>query len=457
MTARILIVDDVFPNIKLLEARLNAEYYNTLTAMNGPQALEICARGECDIVLLDVMMPGMDGFEVCRRLKNAPQTAHLPVVMVTALDQPSDRVKGLEAGADDFLTKPVNEIALLARVRSLVRLKSLTDELRARAIASPVAGGADALARAAAERGRGGRVLIVDDRRHSADRIAGALEQQHTVELEDDPNRSVIRAAEVGYDVIIISLGLQNVDPLRIVSQVRSVERTRQVPILVLADLDDEARVLRALDLGVNDYLMRPVDRNELLARVATQVRRKRYQERLRENVQASMEMAILDPLTGLHNRRYLDTQLAAMVADSAANGTPTSVVIVDLDHFKRVNDSHGHDAGDDVLKTVSLRLKMAVRGVDIVARFGGEEFVVAMPETEPGAAQRVAERIRRAIEADPILIERSGVKLAITASLGVASAAGGDISGERLIKLADEALYAAKHQGRNRVVLAAA
>ncbi|MCA3628868.1 MAG: response regulator, partial [Methylobacterium sp.] len=164
MTARILIVDDVFANIRLLEARLTAEYFTVVTAMNGPQALDICERGECDMVLLDVMMPAMDGFEVCQRLKSAPATAHLPVVMVTALDSPADRLRGLQAGADDFLTKPINEIALLTRVRSLVRLKHLTDELRARATNSQTLGLPDPLAIAAAEDGRNGRILIVEDR-----------------------------------------------------------------------------------------------------------------------------------------------------------------------------------------------------------------------------------------------------------------------------------------------------
>src|ERR1700691_2332313 len=132
MTARILVVDDVLPNIKLLEARLTAEYFDVLTATHGLDALSLCAEGECDIVLLDVMMPGMDGFEVCRRLKADPRTAGIPVVMVTALSDVSDRVKGLEAVADDFLTKPVNDVALFARVRSLVRLKRMIEEWRLR-------------------------------------------------------------------------------------------------------------------------------------------------------------------------------------------------------------------------------------------------------------------------------------------------------------------------------------
>src|SRR5258705_3592900 len=136
MSARILVVDDIPTNVKLLDARLTAEYSDVLTASSGAEALEICARAECDIILLDVMMPDMDGFEVCRRLKSNPATHFIPVVIVTALDSPADRVRGLEAGADDFLTKPVSDTVLIARVRSLTRLKMMTDELRMRAITS---------------------------------------------------------------------------------------------------------------------------------------------------------------------------------------------------------------------------------------------------------------------------------------------------------------------------------
>ena len=167
MTARVLVVDDVPANVKFLEARLSAEYFDVTTAHIGAEALVACERAECDIVLLDVMMPDMDGFEVCRLLKGNPATHHIPVVMVTALDQPSDRVKGLQAGADDFLTKPVSDIALIARVRSLTRLKMMTDELRMRAMTSREIGIESGEREAIAEQGKAGRVLVVDDRRSS--------------------------------------------------------------------------------------------------------------------------------------------------------------------------------------------------------------------------------------------------------------------------------------------------
>src|SRR5262250_1706975 len=191
MTARVLVVDDVLANVKLLEARLSAEYFDVVTAMSGKDALLICERAECDLVLLDVMMPDMDGFEVCRRLKSNPATHHIPVIMVTALDQPSDKVRGLEAGADDFLTKPIPELALIARVRSLARLKMVTDELRMRAVTSRDIGIESPEREAVADTGRGGRILVVDDRVTSAERVVGMLKAVHAVEIEPDPNEAL--------------------------------------------------------------------------------------------------------------------------------------------------------------------------------------------------------------------------------------------------------------------------
>lgn len=456
MTARVLIVDDVFANIKLLEARLTAEYFTAVSAMNGPQALDIAERGECDIVLLDVMMPGMDGFEVCRRLKAAPATAHLPVVMVTALDSPADRLAGLQAGADDFLTKPINELALLTRVRSLVRLKHLTDELRARAAGSQGLGLPDPLTVAAAEDGLNGRVLIIEDQNVVADRMSAALQTHHVVEIDDGRAPSVQAIEEANPDVVVLSLSLRDVDPLRLVSQVRSNDRLRNLPVLVLAEAMDDPRVNRALDMGVNDYLIRPIDRNELIARVSTQIRKRRYQDRLRDNLRASMELAIVDPLTRLNNRRFLQSQLTTLLRDDTRRGTPFSLLVLDLDYFKRINDLYGHDAGDEVLRECAERLRSLVRGIDIVARFGGEEFVVAMPDTDAFAASRVAERIRDVIDKKPFVIARGEKKIHVTVSVGVASAPKSGANPDVLFKLADAALYDAKRAGRNCVRAAA-
>jgi two-component system cell cycle response regulator len=452
MSARVLVVDDVAANVKLLEARLSAEYFDVVTAMGGAEALAICERGECDIVLLDVMMPDMDGFEVCRRLKSSPATHHIPVVIVTALDQPSDRVRGLQAGADDFLTKPVSDIALIARVRSLSRLKMMTDELRMRALTSKEIGIQSPEREAVADDGRGGRVLLVEDRASSAERITSMLQDEHEVHVQLQPNEALFAAAEGQYDLLIVSLALENFDGLRLCSQLRSLERTRNVPILAIADADNNARLVRGLEIGINDYLSRPVERNELMARARTQIRKKRYTERLRDNVQMSIEMAITDALTGLYNRRYMETHAGTLVEQAAARGKPLTVLVLDIDHFKHINDTHGHDAGDDVLRDFALRIRKCIRGIDLACRYGGEEFVVIMPETDLAVATMVAERLRRRIAGEPFPIQRGARALEVTISIGIASLGTGDTAAD-VLKRADQALYRAKRDGRNRVV----
>jgi len=453
MTARVLVVDDVPANVKLLEARLSAEYFDVVTVMSGKEALAVCEHAECDLVLLDVMMPDMDGFEVCRRLKSNPATHHIPVVMVTALDQPSDRVRGLEAGADDFLTKPIPELALIARVRSLARLKLVTDELRMRVLTSHEIGIESPEREAVADSGRGGRILIVDDRPTSYERMAAMLAAEHQVEVEADPNQALFHGADGNYDLLIVSLGLQNFDALRLCSQIRSLERTRNLPILAIAELDNEARMVRGLEIGVNDYLVRPIDKNELLARARSQVRKRRYSERLRDNVQTSIEMAITDALTGLFNRRYLESHLATLIEQAAGRGKPLAALVIDIDYFKSINDRYGHDAGDDVLRDFALRLKRSIRGIDLACRYGGEEFVIVMPETDMAVAAMVAERLRRRIAAEPFAIAQGSRHIPVTISIGIAALRDKVDSAAALLKRGDQALYRAKRDGRNRVV----
>ncbi len=452
MTARVLVVDDILANVKLLEARLQAEYFEVLTAFSGPEALDVCARERVDVVLLDVMMPGMDGFEACRRLKADPATQDVPVIMVTALDQPSDRLQGLEAGADDFLTKPVDEIALITRVKNLARLKMLDDEMALRAASTDQI----TLARDAAalldRSNAAGRLLLVDDHPRSAARILEPLSKVHDTFIERDLQLAMDKINKFNFDLVILSLGLTNADGLRLCSQIRSLERTRHLPLIILVDPGDDARLLRGLDMGVNDYVIRPVDRHELLARVKTQIRRKRHSDFLRNRLEESVEMAVTDQLTGLHNRRYLETHLRGLLDEAQTNGRALSILITDIDYFKRINDTHGHDAGDIVLRDFAGRLRRHIRGIDLACRYGGEEFVVIMPDTELEVARHVGERLRECIADEPFAIS-SAISLPVTASVGISTLQSLDDTPLTLIKRADNALYEAKRLGRNQVV----
>ncbi len=215
--------------------------------------------------------------------------------------------------------------------------------------------------------------------------------------------------------------------------------------------------VARALDLGVNDYILRPIDPNELVARSLTQIRRKRYNEHLRLNLQHTMELAIVDGLTGLNNRRYLDNHLKILFDRAAVRGRPISICMTDIDRFKLVNDTYGHDVGDEVLREFAARIRSTVRGADLACRYGGEEFVVVMPDTPIELAASVAERLRAIVEDKPFYVRSIDRELSITASLGIATSSGAFGAPDEILKHADKALYEAKHAGRNRVVAAAA
>jgi len=454
MSARILVVDDIDANVRLLEAKLSAEYYEVLTASDGPTALAMAAAEKPDIILLDVMMPGMDGFQVCSRLKTDPETRHIPVVLVTALDGRADRIAGLEAGADEFLTKPIDDVLLFARVRSLTRLKMVIDELREREASGRrvgvIAGASSRLG------GTGGRILIVDDNERQAQRISAELAVEHRPIVEHGVEKAML-AARGPVDLVIVSAAAKTFDGLRFAAQLRSDEATRNLPILAVVDFDERARVVKALEIGINDILPRPVDPQELAARARTQIRRKRYTDYLRDNLDHSLELAVTDQLTGLHNRRYMTSQLDALVRRAAAGGDPVAVLVIDIDHFKKINDSFGHPVGDEVLREFAVRLASNVRAIDLPCRFGGEEFVVVMPDTSLDDARRIAERIRLHVAGSPFRVMNGAELLTVTISIGVAATIGAGDSPELLLKRADEAVYEAKSSGRNKVITRAA
>ena len=456
MTARVLIVDDIAANVRLLQAKLEADYYEVLTAPNGRIAIEMAIEEQPDIILLDVMMPEIDGYEVCRQLKEHAETRHIPIILITALDGRDDRLSGLEAGADDFLTKPVDDVVLMARLQALVRLKQMVDDLRSRESSSRRAGLID---QELYDRqiSATGNVLILDDNIRQAERLMLQLGEDHRCAYETDPAKA-LKIAAGRVDLVVLNLTAKAFDPLRWVAQLRTNEATRQRPVLAIINADERKAMLKALELGVNDVVPRPIDMLELRARAKTQIKRKRYGDFLRNTLDRSLELAITDPLTNLNNRRFLDHHLNLAMArhNRGAAEDVVSVLMLDIDFFKRVNDTYGHDAGDEVIREFARRLSLNVRAIDMPCRFGGEEFVVLMPGTDQPDALHIAERVRSQVADTPFALT-DGRSLDVTVSVGVATSRGLGDSPEGLLKRADEGVYEAKQSGRNRVIVKAA
>lgn len=450
MSARILVVDDLEANRRLLEAKLGADYYDVLTAQRGEEAVQLAKREKPDLILMDVMMPGgIDGYEACRRLKAMPETRHIPVVILTTLDDRDNKLRGLQAGAEEFLTKPIDDIQLMARVKSLLGLKVVIDELRAREANGRRLGVIDAETRDPLEQHRlvAGNVLVVDDNATQIKSIKSALGVEHRVSVMG------VDEAAGPPDLCVVAVTSRSFDGFRVIARMRSGEATRHLPILAVVEPDDRARIVRALELGAHDVISRPIDEEELVARARTLMRRKRYVDAVRARLDQSLELAITDQLTGLYNRRFVFSQLAPLVQRAQCGGDPVSVMTIDIDHFKRLNDTYGHDVGDAVLRDFAVRLGTNTRPSDFACRLGGEEFVVIMPRTSGDIACLAAERLRRSVCASPFVVPGLAQALDVTVSIGVACTGDGEETAESLLKRADEALYEAKRSGRNRVI----
>ncbi|MEO1029431.1 MAG: response regulator [Pseudomonadota bacterium] len=273
MSARILVVDDVAANRQLLRAKLEAKYFDVCEAVDGHDALRCMKVYHPDIVLLDVMMPGMDGYETCRRIKSDPASSFVPVVMVTALSDRSERLKGLQAGAEDFLTKPVNDLALFTRIDALMRYNSVAMELRERQARGERAGFVSDINQE--ELDKPANIILVDANPYSNERLKRILSRgHHTVE---NPMSRHSDTAPENVDAIIISSVKQPFDPLKLCAKFRMTPDYRSISVLMIANERDEKIAYEALNLGASDIIFSPIDAQELLARVATQLRRKRF------------------------------------------------------------------------------------------------------------------------------------------------------------------------------------
>lgn len=447
MSAKILIVDDVIFNIKLLENKLKFAYYDVFTASTGKEAIQKVYEVKPDLILMDIMMPDIDGIEATKRIKAIPEFSHIPIVMVTALSSQSDKVSTLIAGADDFITKPVNDKALITRVKSLLRAKFAVDELRLRADITSQLG----LPHIESDENiAGSKIMLVDDNPLEIKKIEKHLHfHGMTVEVVSDPEEALQKATQQNeYSVIIVSIELLGYDGLRLCSQIKSNESSRGIPIVILVDEDYDAKIERGLEIGVQDYVISPVDPSELIARLSKQILRKKYHDMVNQNYLDHISLSVLDPLTKLHNRRYLDTYLENFLKQSHDEQKDLTIIMIDLDNFKSINDTYGHASGDEVLRQASERITSSIRHSDLCVRYGGDEFIIALPSTDAKEGKVVAERILSSFRGRKFII-KNNVEVDYFCSIGIATMKSGDTIYE-LLKSADDNLYKAKNIGRN-------
>lgn len=457
MSGRILLVDDIAANRVMIRAKLASAYYEVLVADTAVEARKMVIDEQPSVVMINVTMPTLDAFDLCHTLKSDWETALTPVIMITSVDDTEDRLRALEVGADDFLVKPIHDLALFARVRNLMRMKFVTDELQLRAETTRDLGlessprRIDDMVLTSAH-----SVLIAAPDAATGAAWTATVREKLAVQAEFETTEQGVadRIAGGVPDAFVVHQTLADGgDGLRLVSAIARRQPTRHSALLFLLSDGDMRNAAHALDLGAWDYTLLHDDTTELVVRLRSQLRRKLYSDRLHTNLRDGLRLAAIDPLTGLYNRRYADHHLSNMLAQAAAEGGDLAVMMLDLDRFKRVNDGHGHDAGDEVLRQVARRLQENVRGVDVVVRLGGEEFCIALPGTGRDAALFVAERIRVAIAETPFDLS-SGQAIACTCSIGIAVSEGGGGTIEALMKSADDALYCAKTKGRNRIRL---
>ncbi len=454
---KILIVDDEPRNIRLLEGMLAGDGGQLLSAGNGKEAVEKALSEYPDVILLDILMPEMNGFEATRILKKDPRSKNIPIILVTALDGPENRISGLEAGAEDFLNKPVSAVELKARVKSMFRLKQYRDQLLIRNQSEHML--AEALGVTVPpqvqQREDLPQVLLVEDNPVDADMVRFFLKDEPVRLLVAKLGKealSYVESREI--DLILLDILLPDMSGFDIFQTLKRNEKSKDIPIIIITCLSNLESKIMGLELGSDEFLVKPIIQRELLARMRVLLEKKSQLDRLRTHYEDALKTATTDWLTGLYNHGYFKKYLELEVKRSLRHPYPITLIILDVDDFKKHNDRWGHSGGDSILREVGQVLRNVTREIDLTARYGGDEFAVILPYSDREGARHVAQRIQQAVQALEIFPAAEQGPVRISVSMGIACYPEDAASAEEIVKNADQMLYQAKKNGKNQFCL---
>lgn len=457
MNGRILIVDGAPAGRIASREGFTHACYLQIEATGGEDALRLARQRKPDLILMSLSLPDMAGADLIRALRNDPVTRRIPILALAGADE-DERIAALRGGADDVMPHDAGEVALMARIRNLQR-RGETASVVSSAWGVQAGSMMVGMAESASPFEQPGTVGLIATDSAAAEEIRDVLQKymRNRIRLLTREEALAFGAGHghVAPEVLMIEAGSEEQGRvLQLMSELSTHPGTRRSIFCVILPQKDEALAATAFDLGAGDVFTSEISHSEMALRLDSLVRRQRESDRLRHTVEDGLRLAMIDPLTSTYNRRYAMPRLTGIAQQAIAENQEFAVMIADLDHFKLVNDAHGHAAGDTVLAEVARRFSDNLRMNDLLARYGGEEFLIVLPQTGHTEAHTIAERLKHVIEDQPFLLP-SGRMLSLTVSIGV-SIIGPDsetiVDVNRMITEADDALLLSKAAGRNRV-----